>query len=443
MKKIVASVGLVAIAASSLQTGLSQGVTPASNKPWNIFASLRGFYDDNISTVPNGLNKESSLGLQISPGASVTWQDELTSLTASYIYTYRYYEEKPINSTGHYDQDHNFSLQLTHAFSERYAVAVSDSFVVGQEPELLRTAYNISDPQRIPGDNIRNYGDITFSARMTPVLNLQLGYANSYYNYDDEGATILPFTGNNVIPSYSGSLDRLEHAGRLNVRWQTSPKTVGLVGYRFGLVDYTGDELISQFAIAGIPIPGTQQTSDSRNYRAHTGYLGVEHKFSPDFTGALQAGASYYDYFNSEVNEQNWSPYLMGNLRYNYRPGSFIEGGMSIDRHPTDLIAPASAAESGDVTRDQQAFTIYASVKHQFTPDLYGRLMGQFQDSMFIGGAYDSDMELYYMVGVNLEYRFNAYLSAEIGYNYDKVDSDVGTRTYSRNRVYIGVKASY
>jgi len=46
-------------------------------------------------------------------------------------------------------------------------------------------------------------------------------------------------------------------------------------------------------------------------------------------------------------------------------------------------------------------------------------------------------------LGLNLEYRFNPHLSAEAGYNYDRLDSDLQTRGFDRNRVYIGVKASY
>ena len=53
MKKIVASVGLVAVGASGLQAELLPGLTTESGKPWTVSATLRGFYDDNINTYPN------------------------------------------------------------------------------------------------------------------------------------------------------------------------------------------------------------------------------------------------------------------------------------------------------------------------------------------------------------------------------------------------------
>ena len=57
--------------------------------------------------------------------------------------------------------------------------------------------------------------------------------------------------------------------------------------------------------------------------------------------------------------------------------------------------------------------------------------------------SFDGDADLFYVVGVNLEYRFNRNFLANIGYNWDKLDSDIPDRTFDRNRVYIGVTASY
>ena len=54
MKKIVASVGLVALGASALQTASAQAlVGPDASKPWSVSATIRGFYDDNPGTVAN------------------------------------------------------------------------------------------------------------------------------------------------------------------------------------------------------------------------------------------------------------------------------------------------------------------------------------------------------------------------------------------------------
>jgi hypothetical protein len=100
----------------------------------------------------------------------------------------------------------------------------------------------------------------------------------------------------------------------------------------------------------------------------------------------------------------------------------------------------------GKLTLDQESAVVYGNIDHRIVPRLYGNLNAQFQNSVFNGGAYDGKSEQYYIVGVGLQYRFDPlgdfHLSADAGYNYVKVDSDIG-RGYDRNRVYIGVTASY
>src|SRR6185369_12905125 len=98
----------------------------------------------------------------------------------------------------HYDQTHSFALSLDHSFNERYQISVRDSFVIGQEPDLLRAGNSFSTFQRISGDNIRNYGSINFNAQVTRQLGLEIGYANSFYDYDDDAYSLntsSPFPG--------------------------------------------------------------------------------------------------------------------------------------------------------------------------------------------------------------------------------------------------------
>src|SRR5439155_16786026 len=91
--------------------------------------------------------------------------------------------------------------------------------------------------QRIPGDNIRNYGVINFNAQITRELGIEAGYANTFFDYEDHG-------GNADFPSRSGLLDRVEHMIHVDGRWMIQPQTIGVVGYQFREVNYTGDEEI-------------------------------------------------------------------------------------------------------------------------------------------------------------------------------------------------------
>jgi hypothetical protein len=274
--------------------------------------------------------------------------------------------------------------------------------------------------QRVPGDNIRNFGSAVFSAQLTRLFGLDLGYSNAYFNYDDE-------EGSFVAASRSGLLDRMEHRGRLDTRWRVLPQTEAVVGYQYGQTDYLADEEI-----------GGGLVSSDRDNRSHYGYVGVNHTFRPDLTGAVRVGARYIDFYNTPDAGTSWGPYAQATMRYTFLPESYLEAGVTHDRNATDVIS-----FFGDsFTTDAESTVVYGTVSHRILPRLYGSLTGQFQNSTFQGGSLDDQSERFYLVGANLEYRFNRHFSSHIGYNYDNLDSDAG-RSFDRNRVYLGVTASY
>jgi hypothetical protein len=97
---------------------------------------------------------------------------------------------------------------------------------------------------------------------------------------------------------------------------------------------------------------------------------------------------------------------------------------------------------------------VFVALQHRITPKLYGNLTAEFVNVSYYGGPYNSQDSQYYMVGLNLHYRFTPNFSAEVGYNYDFVNNEYQTlltgvsnvavkNDYDRNRVYIGVTASY
>ncbi len=158
-------------------------------KPWSVSATLRGFYDDNINAAPKGA-EQGSTGFEVSPSVLLNWSVEQTAVSLGYVYTLRYYDVKRAGSTEHYDQDHTFNASVSHAFTERYRASVTDSFVVGQEPDQLRSGYAFNSFQPVPGSNIRNYGAINFDAQLTPLFGAEIGYGNTFADYADTGAII-------------------------------------------------------------------------------------------------------------------------------------------------------------------------------------------------------------------------------------------------------------
>ena len=130
------------------------------------------------------------------------------------------------------------------------------------------------------------------------------------------------------------------------------------------------------------------------------------------------------------------------------------------DESATDL---AAVDANGTPTLDAESTAVYGKVSHRIMRNLTGSLVAQYQTSEFNEGLYDGKSEDLFLVGINVEYRFNQHFSAEAGYNYDMLDSDIKdtntgsgpggpivnpnfgneTRSYDRNRIYIGLRATY
>jgi Putative beta-barrel porin 2 len=451
MKRIVASVGLVAVGASSLQAALLPSMTTESGKPWTLSATLRGFYDDNFNTVPDNVQvpHRSTYGFEVSPALMFNFPMEQTTLSFGYIYSLKYYEYKPINSTDYYDQTHDFNAALTHAFSERYSLSIKDSLVVGQEPDLLRAGNTYTTFQRISGSNLRNYGSIDFTAQVTPEFSLDVGYANTYYSYADNLVTITPNLpppagtgGFTVLPSNAGLMDEIDNVAHIDGRYQLQPQTIGIVGVQFRETDYIGNQPIFFNSVTG-----HLEQSDIRNARSYYGYVGLDHNFRPDLTGSIRGGAYWTDYYNDPTSQNQAAPYAMANLQYTYLPESYIQIGGSYDYSESSAFNPNPA--TGSPTLNAQTGTVFANLRHRIMPKLYGSILAQYQNSTYYGGSIDGNADNYYVIGLNLQYRFTPNFSAEVGYDYDKLDAGVnyfgaiGNGSYDRNRVYIGVTGSY
>jgi hypothetical protein len=438
MKKIVASVSLIAVGAAGLQAGSLSDFTSESGKPWTLSATLRGFYDDNINTYPNDLAlppgwHRSSFGMEVSPGVEFNFPMEQTTLSFGYIYSYKYYENKLMGSSGNDDNTHDFHAALTHAFSERYSVSVKDSFVIGQEPDFLRAGNTFTTFQRYSGNNLRNYGTIDFMAQLTPEFGLDLGFANTLMSYSDNANP--ESTG---LASNSGLFDSLDYVVHLDGRYQLQPQTIGIVGFQYRETDYTGNQDIDP----GLTYPNGQNImSNSRDARSYYGYVGLDHNFRPDLMGSIRVGARYTQYYNDPANQDQTSPYLMTSLKYTYLPESYLQFGSTYDYSPSSL-PNAGVNSAGDINVSSQSGTVFASVVHRIVPKLFGSVQGQYQNSKYYGGAYDGMDANFYLVGLNLRYQFTPNFSAEAGYNYDNLKSSV-VGSYDRNRVYIGITGSY
>jgi len=449
MNKFIASVGLVALGAANVQAQNQTPVNGPASKWWDVQATVRGFYDDNINSVRHPGHSDRVWGGEITPRVGISLGNEQTTFTADYTYAFLYYDHRPAGNTEKYDQNHTFNAALSHAFNERYSIRVKNSFVIGQEPDALRHDAAFHTPFRVAGDNIVDFGGIVFNAELTPILGLEAGYDFAWFDYKDSFSGIgknVDFDTGAISPSLSGSLDRVEQTPHISLLWHVQPDTTASVGYRFQQVNYTADEpILGALATGGGSAPGVSDfvRSDIRDNRSHTLYVGVDHQFRPDFYGSVQAGASYYDYYN--LDQTSWGPYARLALTYVYMQESSIQAGYQQGRSATDVVGGSGGATvAADLVRDAETSVVFVNVRQRIVPKLFANLNGSYQHSTFKGGGtFDDETENYFEFGANLEYQINHHFSVHGGYDFNRLDSDIGGRTYSRNKVYIGATASY
>ncbi|MGD1089734.1 MAG: outer membrane beta-barrel protein [Verrucomicrobiota bacterium] len=436
MKKIAISVGLVAIGTAGLYADDSTTAglnSMQTSKIWSVSGTLRGFYDSNYNTATTGSpGDRGSYGFEVSPSISLNVPLDQTDIGARYTYGLYYYQDRESQGQDPIDQTHQFDLWLNHAFTESWQASLQDSFVIAQDPGLLQAGA----PVRVEGNNINNVASIKLDGQWTRLLGSEFGYQNTFVNYEADG-----FDATADSASYAGLLNRVENLWWLELNWQLTPTLKPLVGYKFGLVNYTGNEQLNN---ASDNLAGIVSFSDNRDNFSQYFYVGAQYNPLDNLTISLEAGIQYIDYYNPAAGlsaNTQLSPYVDLSATYTYLPGSYAQAGFTETQSAADISDPNTT--SGQITQSETSSTVYGSINHQFTPMLTGSAIGKIQYSTFNQGAFDNQTQIWYSFGVNLSYSFNNHLSAEAGYNYDYLASNVPGQTYNRNRVYLGVTATY
>lgn len=415
---------MVALGVAGLQVSNVSGQD--ASKSWSVNGGLRGFYDSNSTAAPDDFAIE-SFGVGVEAGAGYNLPLDQTFFGVDYTYGLKWYEGR---ESGNTDQTHRFNLKLDHSFNEKYKVTLKDTFVATSEPTVLEQGGAITG--RTLADAMLNRANLDLAAQFTPKLGATIGYGNNWYDYDEEAGDV---TNPNVSPSRSQLLDRMEHQVPVEGRYTLKPETVLLAGYQYGMSDYQDDA--SYFVgLPGVIVP---LAPSWRNSQSHYLYGGVEHNFSPKLNAALRGGVQIQEYTDlptgAQVEDSSTNPYVDANLSYLYNPGSYF------------LIGYRHASTATDLTvLNAETDLVYLNWTHRITAQLNASLTYQWQYSSFnqgYSGIYEDDKEMFNIFGLNLSYTITQFLTGEIGYNYDDLNSDTAGRSYSRHVGYIGLRATY
>jgi len=435
MKNLFNAAGILTAGLASLALSSSLHAQDSS-KRWNVGLGVRGFYDDNIFTRPEKLNgvdtRLSSFGIDLSPSISYNLPiSDQGSLDLGYNYGLRWYEDRPGDDI---DQYHNISAALNHQFSPRYKISVSENFSIAQEPEQLAGAGAALIPFRSEGDNLHNNAGLLFTGVISGALSGELGYNNNYYDYEN--------------PGYSQALDRMDHLISANLRYQFRPTTVGVVGYQYGISDYTS-KITTTSSVGGATYIFNPQSKDQNS---HFIYVGADHSFTSRLLGSVRVGAQItewdkYDFTTGnkgDGSKSNTSPYADAGLTYTYADASSVRVGVKHQRTATDLFVLDG---STNPVLDTESTTAYLTVSHKITAKLNISASALFQNSDFEapGSSLDGESEQYWNFGVTLSYQFTRWLAGEASYYYDNLSTSdqIAFREYDRNRVFLGVRFSY
>jgi len=429
MKNIFLFVGLAAAGTAGLQTYAQDLTSMQTTKIWSASATLRGFYDDNYTTSSNG-NKQGSAGYEVSPTVQLSVPLQQTEIDLKYTYGLYYYQEARNQRNDPYDQSHQGNLWLDHSFTERVQATIRDTMAIAQEPGLLNPGGGpVSEPYRINGSNLANFANVGLTTDWTREFSTVTTYNNSVYYFENANGTA-------TDPSQAALLNRLDQSLGTDFQWKVAPETTAFFGYKFEWVLFTAGDPINPPTL----LHPTPYYSDDNNNHSHFLYLGAQHSFLPNLNFSGQAGAQITEYYNNSATPTYVTPYVNITSSYTYAPGSYAQVGFLHQQNASDI---STSGRSGNITQGEQSSVVSGSINHQLTAKLSGSLIGSIQDSRYNQGAYNNNSDYLYSLGANLSYAFNKHISTEVGYNFDDLDSNVPENGYSRNRVYLGVTATY
>ncbi len=403
MKNLLRAAGALSLGAASMALTHTAVAAEGGDKPWTASASLRGFYDDNIFTANSASGgKLESFGFDIAPSVTYGRTMDNTSFDLGYTYLARWFENRPNSS---WDQNHNASVNLSHIFSPRAKVNVSDVFVSAQDPGQFAPGSGLV--LRAEGDNISNAATASAELAATDTIVATASYRNNLFDYD------------NAV--FANSLNRVEHLPALELSYILSEVTSATFGYQFGIFDF----------------------DQARDFDIHSIYGGVKHTFTQNFSGMLNAGVQVTDYDLIGV-DSTTTPYLDGKLVYQYDVGSDIVFNVRHQVNATDVYLNAIG---GLLAANQQTTLFRVAWGHAFTGRIKGTAIGQFQNSTFNGGAADGATETFWTLGATVAYKLTENVGVDLSYFHDSLNSDPVAlgfdRGYGRNRIFLGVTAKF
>ncbi|MEP6602340.1 MAG: outer membrane beta-barrel protein [Spartobacteria bacterium] len=371
-----------------------------SRFPFHVSASVRGGYDDNITT--SQFNRQESWFTNAGVALTYDFGSPRTQLSLQVGGGATYYWDNPSRDDSFNNQDYDVnayvSLTLTHKASPRLSFAASVYATYQTEPDFtLALGLN-----RRSGNFFFTQDKFTATYLWSPRFATATSYTFGALRYDD-----------NNIGFFE---DRIENTFGNEFKFLLWPTTSLVAEYRFQIVNY--DENID------------------RDSTTHFVLGGFDHSFSPRFSASFRGGAEFRDY-EGETRDQS-SPYFEGTLNYALGKDTSISWTNRYAIEESDVL----------INPSRTTFRTGLRLKHNFTQRISMNAAAYYENDEYDGvdtstAFSPSFSEEAFDAAVSLRYAITRHFAVEAGYNHTEIWSDITLREYSRNRYWGGLNVVF
>lgn len=360
-----------------------------------------GEFDDNINTTTTDRQsgfRESATGV-----LQATVPREQTFFRARYQYQASYTADQ---IGAKLDQAHIFDTLLSHTFSPRLVLDISDALRKAVEPGLVENQQGQQVELRRRGDYLYNEANAALSYTLSHrwIATLRGGWG--LWRYDE--------------PTVANDNDRTYYRGGFDLVHGLDQRTFAGISYQYNVSDYTN--------------PGT---NDTRNSMSHSFYLTFAHTFGPRLSANINAGAELREFGDGTTQQ---SPNLSTSINYTLAPGSQASLGFQYAISTTEV----------GTFRSSDTANLFGRVNYLVTRKLTAGVNGLYSINTFQnplpGATFVGPVpkgEEVYSLGLSIGYQFTQWARGALNYNYDRLSSDIQGRSFFRNRVGLGLTLSY
>lgn len=364
-----------------------------AKSPFHVSVAVREGYDDNIYTTTN--SRVGSFFTNASAILDYTFGSPRTRFDLQAVAGGSYYYYRPFGQD--YDVNTSLTLGLEHHATPRLTLSANAYVTYQTEPDLNN---NVLGVNRRVGNYFYTADKFTASYQWAPRFATATSYTFGAINYDDS--------------SIGAFEDRYEHTFGNEFRFLVLPTTTLVGEYRFEIVD---------FDVA------------PRDSTTHFVLAGIDHTFNPRFNISVRAGAEFRDIDNFG---ERTSPYAESTLRYAAGKRTSLEWTARYGLEEPDV----SGSPSRTTFRTGLSLSYAIASRITATGSVFyehddndGVLTSTFFQPQFDENTVD--------IGIGLRYDINRVFALLAGYNFTEVFSDIPLREYYRNRIYLGLNATF